>query len=370
MYKILEFVDDIDGGGTGKVVYDYLNAMDKNDIDIDVLIFKKEDNHKQFLEDSFFNIGCNLIYISSRKNGLIKNLKEFKEVISNKKYDLIHSHAGDWSFPYLLIAQKAGIPVRIAHSHSTANSSRGIKSLIIKVLRFLLPFVTTNRYACGIDAGKFLWNRKAFEVMPNAIDINNYKFNESARRSIRDTLDISESCCLILHIGRFCYQKNNEYLVHIAKILRDKGYEFKVLMVGVGEKFDYVKELIDQNCLNEFFILAGMRRDVPDILSASDIFLLPSRYEGLPIVAVEAQTNGLTSILSDRITPEAKILKNTYYLPIDDKSADKWANAILKNKYNPDRENAFLISREKGYDIYEQSDLLKKKYIKYIEEKR
>ena len=368
--RVLELVDGIDGGGAGKIVYDYVSHMNKDDIEIDILSFYKSDHSKPFFHDAFIKAGCNIIYIDHRNIGLKKHFKEYKEIIKQGKYDIIHCHDGAWSFPYLLYAKNMGIPVRIAHSHTTnCQYSKG-KRMILFLFRQCLPFVTTNRYACGYKAGKYLWGNKSFVVMKNAVDCNSFKFKESQRSKVRNELNISRDTIVLAHVARFCYPKNNEFVVEIASELKNESLDFKVVCVGLGEKLEYIQGIVKERQLSDNYIFLGLRNDIPDILMASDIALLPSRFEGVPIVSIESQTSGLPMLMSDKISQEVKILDSAVFLDIDH-GCQEWVdkiNEITSKNNSVDRFSGYLKVKDAGFDIVDQSQKLKEDYYRYLRE--
>ena len=170
--RILMLVPGINGGGVGKIVYDYFSHMNMDDMEIDILSFYKSDHSQPFLHDAFMKLGCNVIYIEHRNKGLRNHFEEYKRIIKKGHYDIIHCHAGDWSFPYLYYAKKIGIPVRIAHSHITISEYKGVKNRIKKTIKenrinvlFNKKARKKNRIAClisilGIDTVTWVFKRK------------------------------------------------------------------------------------------------------------------------------------------------------------------------------------------------------------------
>lgn len=361
--KILEIVGTIDGGGVGAVVYNYLLHMDKSGLDIDILAFRNEKNKigkPQFLENKFKDIGVNVIYIDHRNQGYRKHFKYYNSILKKGNYDIVHCHFGIWSTPYLYIAKKNKVKIRIAHSHVAVPEYKGIKGVLLEHSRSLLNSVTTDRFACGEEAGKYLWKNKKFVVMNNAIDISKFKFNENKRKSIRYELGIEKKQICIGNIGRFCYQKNQEFCIDLLNDL--KRIPFKAIFVGDGEDFEKIKTKSKLYSLDNKIKFLGLRNDVPDLLQAIDILIMPSRYEGLPVVAVEAQTSGVPVIFSDHIAVESKILPESVFLPID--NINVWIQEVKKlGSMKIDRENAWKSSVKSGYDIDSQARWLKGYYL-------
>ncbi|GHN40574.1 glycosyltransferase [Lactobacillus delbrueckii] len=363
LIKVLEIVGTIDGGGVGSVVYNYLLHMDKSGLDIDILAFRNEKNkigEPQFFENKFKDIGVNVIYIDHRNQGYKEHFKKYNSIIKSGKYDIVHCHFGIWSTPYLYIAKKNKVKVRIAHSHVAVPEYKGIKGVLLEHSRRLLNYVTTDRFACGEEAGKYLWKNKKFIVMNNAIDISKLKFDENKRKSVRHELGIRKNQICIGNIGRFCYQKNQSFCIDVLNDLR--GISFSAVFVGDGEDVGKIKQKSKSCGLDNKIKFLGLRNDVPDLLQAIDILIMPSRYEGLPVVAVEAQTSGIPVIFSDHIASESKILSESTFLPIDNIKA--WTQEIKKlGNMKINRRDAWRSSVKSGYDIDIQARWLKSYYL-------
>lgn len=365
--KLLHIVGEIDGGGVGAVVYNYIKYMDVDDISFDVLAFEVENGKIQLLDEPFQELGVKIHYFKHRNNGYYKHFKAFRKLLYDNKYDVVHCHFGIWSTPYLLIAKMMGISVRIAHSHIARDEYRGIKQVCLNLSKPFLYGVTTHRFACGIEAGRNLWGNRAFYVLNNAVNVEMFSYNETIRNKKRKELCIKSNEILIGHVGRFCYQKNQEFLIKIAKSLKCRGDKYKLVLVGSGENEVYIKEVIQKEGLGDMVLLLGLRDDIHELLQAMDLFLLPSRYEGLPVVAIEAQTAGVDVIVSDKVTREVGILNNTMFLSIDS-SVEKWVDTIEKNclKEYLLRHEAASIMKENGYDIKIESKKLREYYLNII----
>ena len=207
--------------------------------------------------------------------------------------------------------------------------------------------------------------------MRNAIDTCRFKYSEVIRNEIRDELNIKRNEIVIGHIGRFSNQKNHEFIIDLAQSLRDSGQmHIKFVLVGDGEKFEKIKTQVKEMRLDSKICLLGLRDDVERIMQSFDIFILPSFYEGFPVVGVEAQSNGLPVLFSDLITKEVKLLDSTEYLTVnDDLSIEIWGKEIKKiiSKLNSaDRENKDDIVKKLGYDIKIESRKLGKFYENII----
>lgn len=367
--KILQIVGEIDGGGVGAVVLNYLSHMDLSGIECDVLAFRKENKKVQLLENNFKELGCDVIFVDHRNTGYVKHFSAFKKVLEEGGYDAVHCHFGIWSTPYLLVAATQGIKIRIAHSHVANNEYGVVKQTLLSLTKPLLNCCVTDRMACGNDAGEYLWNHKKFTVLKNAIEIENFQYNENTRKIYREKFKIEDHCVVLGNVGRFSYQKNQWFLVHLYEKLRLISDNIKLALVGDGEDFDEINSYVKKKNLDNSIILLGLRKDVADVMQMIDIFLLPSRYEGLPVVAIEAQCAGIPCLLSDQITKEVILLKKSILLPIEpeNKCIDIWKektlNIMKDSVISTDRKCGSTEVRNAGYDICIEAEKLRQFYL-------
>lgn len=364
--KILHILGEIDGGGVGAVVLNYMRHIDKSDMEIHILAFEKQDKTEQLLEAEFRNCGCQLMYIRHRNLGYVRHFRSIYQLIKKEKYDVVHCHFNIWSAPYLFIAMILGVKVRIAHSHTAGTVYSPAKELALNLLYPMLCISATDRFACGQDAGIHLWgNGHAFYIMRNAIDTENFRFQDEIRDQYRHILNIPSDVTVVGHIGRFSQEKNQAFILELAQQLYEMNTDIRFVLVGDGENFERIKTEIDNRHLKQSVFLLGVRKDISQLLQAFDIFILPSQYEGLPVAAVEAQASGLPVILSTEITREVALLDSTTYLPIDS-GVDQWIQELTKivgeMNYRQRSICASLV-RDQGYDIECEAAKLRQYYL-------
>lgn len=362
--KVLEIVGEINGGGVGSVIYNYLSHIHAADISFDILVFEGKSKIKKNELKKFKDIGCNAYSIPHRNKGYVKHFKLFKKLIETNKYDVVHCHLGEWSMPYLLIAKREGVAKRMAHIHTAQEEYRGIKRMIVKSFKYLLPKLTTCIIACGKEARKnFGVKLSNICIMNNAIDLEEYSFSNEIRNDIRRQLNIKDSAFVIGHVGRFAYQKNQSFIVNIANSVKeDKDIQF--ILVGDGEDYEYIKAISLKYNLPIRFL--GYREDIKELLNAFDLFVLPSYYEGVPVSAIEAQANGLPVILSDKISNEVCLIPESKRMRIDgDGAATLWGDEIkkLKKIKRSSNENSYDILSQSGFNIKNESLKLYQMYI-------
>lgn len=341
--KILYVVPGIDGGGVGKIVLTYMRYIDKNRYicDIASLEESKENRLPLFYQD-FKAVSRNIFLLN--RNYIVR-LKQLVHILREEHYDIIHVNLEDASSVYLLMAMLLGVKVRIAHSHITIVpcffSLSGLKVL----LRPLLKWVTTQKFSCGIEAGKRLWGEpKNFFVMTNAIELSQFSYNEVMADDFKKAANISENTIVVGTVGRLTSQKNPLFIVEIIKELSELNPNILFLWIGEGDLRVSIEAKILEFNLSDKIRLLGNRSDVGKLLNVMDVFILPSLYEGLPIVGVEAQANGLPCLFSNTITNEIGI--SAYVKFLDLKSAHLWAKEIMKA-------TSFTIDRHNAKDIYE-----------------
>lgn len=367
--KILQIVGEINGGGVGAVVLSYLSHMNLTNIKCDVIAFRIKDRQHQLLENEFRDIGCNVIYMDHRNTGYVKHFRAFRRILEMGRYDAVHCHFGIWSTPYLLEAANLGIKIRIAHSHVANDEYGRIKQTLLNLTKPLLNCCVTDRMACGYDAGKYLWNNKKFVVLNNAIEIEKFQYNEALRKEYRSKFKIDEHSVVLGNVGRFSYQKNQWFLVHLYENLKKYSDNIKLILIGEGEEYKEIECYVKKKKLEESILLLGLRKDVAALFQMIDVFLLPSRYEGLPVVAIEAQCAGVPCVLSDKITKEVVIRKNLMMLPIEPENEciETWGKKIVElvvnNSVYDDRKRSGDEVRIAGYDIHAEAEKLRQFYV-------
>lgn len=281
--------------------------------------------------------------------------KEFKRLLQKKQFDVVHIHTGSVFALYSLakIAKKAGIKKVIVHSH--AGGFNTFKYRLIKGYSDKRITKYADVYlACSKLAGEFKYPKQIMEsgrckVINNGIDCEKFTFNEKKRKEYREELSLNEKF-VICNIGRYSDQKNQEFLVEVIKLLSEKIANFKVILVGEGEKKEEIHKKIEDYKIRDYFIYLERRNDINNILFASDLFVLPSKFEGFPVVSIESQCTGLLTLSSSTITEESNITDLIEFLDIDNPQI--WVEAIVKalNKKVLTREGYASQVKNKGFD--------------------
>ena len=302
---------------------------------------------------------------------LFEYQKELYRIFKENNYKIVHSHISTLSVFPLRIAKKAGVPIRIAHSHSTSNKKEWKRNLIKNILRPFSKLYANQFFACSELSGRWLFGEKAFKngkikIINNAIDLEKFKFNKEKRNEIRKKLKIDENIILVGHIGRFVTQKNHEFLIdvfnEIIKKRKQENFDSKLILIGQGNLKENIIEKLKYLGLQDYVIFTGQTTNVSDYYNAMDIFVLPSLYEGLPVVGIEAQANGLLCEFSTDMTKETKVLNTTKFISLKE-TAKKWAEIILEDYKNFKRKNSFDEMTKKNFNIKEEAKKLEKYYI-------
>ena len=352
--RILQVVPNMGQGGLENFIMNLYRNIDKEKIQFDFLVHYKR---KEYFDDEIEQLGGKIYRFSLREdNNILKYIIKLNRFFkSHKEYKIIHCHMSSIGFLLFFIAKLNGIKVRIAHSHNsdTEKTLKGfIKSLLIRPYKYL----STINFACSEKAGNYLFKNKKFEIIPNGIEMDKYKFDDKIRRKIRKELNINQKELVIGHVGRFQLQKNHEFLIDVFEMILKKQKNARLVLVGIGKFEEKIKEKVKKLNLQHKVLFLGLRKDTNELYQAMDCFLLPSFFEGLPLVGVEAQTSGLKCIFSDTITKEIKISENIKFLAID--NAKEWAEEVLNMKAK---------DRILEYENAIKSDYNIKKVVKIIE---
>lgn len=302
---------------------------------------------------------------------LFEYQKELYRIFKENNYKIVHSHISTLSVFPLRIAKKAGVPIRIAHSHSTSNKKEWKRNLIKNILRPFSKLYANQFFACSELSGRWLFGEKAFKngkikIINNAIDLEKFKFNKEKRNEIRKKLKMDKNIILVGHIGRFVTQKNHEFLIdvfnEIIKKRKQENFDSKLILIGQGNLKENIIEKIKYLGLQDYVIFTGQTTNVSDYYNAMDIFVLPSLYEGLPVVGIEAQANGLLCEFSTDMTKETKVLNTTKFISLKE-TPENWANTILEDYKNFKRLDSFDEMTKKNFNIKEEAKKLEKYYI-------
>ncbi len=326
-----------------KVVYDFVNITGEYDI-----VFRTE------IESA----GSRIFEVKSRHSNPIRHywqwIKLLYQISPDYKAIVLNSNSIIYVFP-LVAARFFGIPMRVIHSHNSGfEQSIGIlRSFLIKLNQILLKWSATHYFACSQLAGKWMFGSHShFTVIPNAIDLSSLTYDSEIRTKTRKSLNLNNAF-VVGHIGRFTFQKNHEFLIQIISEIYHKKSNAVLLLIGDSvDDYTYLnraRELVKNLSLENVVYFLGMRNDVPQLMQAMDVFLLPSHFEGLPVVGIEAQAAGLPSFFSNTITKEVGVTNLAHFISLEEEPK-KWADIVV-NFSNIDRQSRLSDLQNAGYDI-------------------
>ncbi|WP_028973499.1 glycosyltransferase family 1 protein [Spirochaeta cellobiosiphila] len=360
--RILHVLGRLDRGGAETLIMNIYRNINRDLIQFDFIVHT-EDNCEYTSE---INSLGGRIYSIQKYRGI--NHFEYKKAWTSflekhSEYRIIHGHIRSTASIYLKIAKKLGCAT-IAHSHNTSSGS-GLNAIVKNVLQLPIRFFADYLFACSIDAGKWLFGNKAikenrFKVITNGIELKKYSFNPIIREKKRNELGISTQY-VIGHIGRFHPQKNHFFLLKLMFELLKKSKDISMVLVGDGQTRQEIEKISQRMGMKDNIIFAGVRSDIPELLQSFDLFILPSLFEGLGIVAIEAQASGLPCLVSEGIPNEAFVTNNIAKLSLKD-PIKLWINWILSHlEYY--REDKIDVIDGKGYNIIETASYLQNFYL-------
>ena len=350
-------------GGIESYVMNYYRHFDLSKIQLDFVI---HGYGKGVYDDEILKMGGRIFHVPVKTHNPIKNFIDLYKICKSYPYHTIHVHMDAMSYVPLLIAKQCGIPQRISHSHNTNHlTNNKLKIWLNDYAKSKIVGVATHLFACSQAAGEWLYGKQAkFQVIPNAIDTKKFAYDAQKRNSIRQQLGLTETNFVVGHVGRFDYQKNHPFLLQIFHEIYKQNKNARLVCIGKGDTKAAFEEQINRLGLqNQVFILSP-RPNVNEYYNAFDCFLLPSHFEGLGIVAIEAQCNGLPCFISDGV-PLETMLCNTVRIPLS-KTPKQWAN-IISNKISIfTRKDSSLFVKRAGYDICDCVLNLEKNYLKNL----
>ena len=356
--RVAHIIGKFVSGGVESVVLNYYKNIDKEKIQFDFIV----DSDSPFIDihnDEIESLGGRVIIVPPYQK-LNKYIPALIKLFKENQYKIVHSHINTLSVFPLFAAKCAGVPVRIAHNHSTAAKGETKKNILKYMLRPFAKVYATHYAACSEYAAEWLFGKKTVAegkvtIFNNAIDLDKFKFDENVRNEVRKELGIEDKF-VIGHVGRFCYQKNQEFLIDVFEEVYKQNQNAVLLLIGDGENKKNIEQKVNDMKLKNVMFL-GNRNDVYRLYNAMDVFAFPSRYEGLGMAAVEAQVCGAKTIISESVPKDAIISSNTEQLFLAD-GIDVWAGKILSAEIH---DRAFVYSGI--YDISVQADKLTEFYI-------
>lgn len=364
--RVLEIIGKRPVGGVGTVMLNYQNYIDTEKVQMDYLIFGEDSEN---FDEKVKKLGSKVYMypaLSGRQMGRTKAYLESFFAEHASEYDIVHLHAPTIAFLAFPIIAKYGIEHRIVHSHATLYAENKIKAVRNQILWKLAWGKITDRIACSKAAGDFLFGKDDFIVLKNAIAYENYLYDESVRQQVRMRECVSDKL-VVGNVGRFSLQKNQTFLIEIFVKIKELYPDSVLWLLGDGELRGEIEEKILYYGLADSVKLFGMVSDTREYYQAVDVMVMPSLFEGLPMVGVEAQASGLPCVFADTITKEADVV-GCPYLSLND-SAEVWAETVIrtaKERMSSGRHSYAKELDELGFNIKLEAKRLEELYRKKI----
>lgn len=357
--RILHIVQKMEAGGTQAFLMNLYRNIDRNKIQFDFLVEYEE---KEFYDDEIISLGGKIYYTNFRKT---LNVIKFKKTLSNilkehPEYKIVHIHATAIGKICTDTAKKCGVKTIIAHTHNNS-AVKDWKYYPKILLRKLYTHGPTDFFACSEDAGRYTFKNKKFTVIYNAIDINKFLFKQKVRKEFRKELNIEDKF-VIGNIGRLHKQKNQSFLIDVFNEIQKKKDSAVLLIIGKGPLKNELEEKVKNLGISSKVFFLENRKDIERIYQGMDVFVLPSLFEGLGIVAIEAQTSGLPVIASTGVAKEANITDNIRNIDLNE-PIDAWVEAICKAKVK-NRRSIENIVRKSKFNIKNNTKFLQEFYLK------
>ncbi len=361
--RVLHYVGIMNRGGMETFIMNLYRNIDRNKIQFDFAVHGERAGD---FEKEISMLGGKFYYFPHMRKNPLKYRKAWKDFWKNNKerYVAFHMHTNSLANIIALEeATKAGIPIRIVHSHSSmANKGRlqWLNDILHRRHQARLSKLATNLFACSDKAAEWLFGGTEIKGLTvtkinNGVQVNDFRYDPEIRERLRAELNISDKK-VIGHIGAFLPVKNHLFLVETVEKCYLSDRSVRCLLIGNGPLINEIKDIVKQKNLQDVILFLGVCDNVNKLLSAMDLFLMPSLYEGLPVSLVEVQANGLPALVSDTITKDVAMQKNLHYMSLK-ASSDEWAGAALSIIKNNERSLDTGCISENGFNIKKTVDL-------------
>ena len=351
-------------GGVETFLMNYYRNINRKMIQFDFInMFDK-----LYYDNEIKKLGGKVYNVQNVKKNPVSYYQAIKKIVKENQYNIVHINMLSMAniLP-IIAAKKGGAKHIIIHSHNTGTPKGILRKILDKLNKSIAIKNATNYFACSNLAGKWMFSGKAeFEIINNAIDIEKFEYNANVRENIRKGLNIKNEV-IIGHIGRFCEQKNHIFLINMFEQFCKIDKNSKLLLIGEGELKEKIILEIQKRKLDDRVIILTPKDDIQNYYQAMDVFVLPSKFEGLGIVAIEAQANGLQCICSDAIPDEVKLLNTFKKIPLN---YSEWIDELKNMSCRLGKEESKCALQRNSYDIKIEAKKLMNKYIEYTEDMR
>lgn len=362
--RVLHVLQRMEAGGTQAMLMNVYRRIDRSKLQFDFLVEYEE---KQFYDDEIESLGGRVYRTNLRKDANVPRFtKVLRRLIRENHYPVVHAHTYSIGYFVLKTAEKEGVVVRIAHSH---NNSMGGATVPLKIImRSLFPLHATHLMACSREAGEFLFGKRGFTVVKNAIDVDRFVYSEKIREEVRRELGLGDSF-VVGNVGRLHHQKNQSFLLEVFARVAEMRPGARLLMVGEGPLKSELLAKAESLDVSDRLTLLSNRTDVNRLYQAMDVFVLPSIYEGLGIVALEAQSSGLVTVCSDGVAEDANVSPLFERCALS-ASPERWAEAIVAAEGGREPDTGPEGVKAHGFDIAANAKYLQEWYLEEVEHER
>ena len=355
MIRIMQINAGSKYGGVSAMIYNYYKHIDRNRYQFDfVAPFRSS---FELYREEIENMGGRIIELGVEGTSLLYNYRLFKAVYlvcKNNKYQIVHINSGYSLFNFIVAfaSHCAGATRILVHSHNAGNIKKKDR-IYAKILAGSLCYLATECLACSKAAGEFMFTKKVmcspkFHILKNGIVLKSFAYDEETRKKIRKSYNI-ENRFVVGHVGRFTEQKNHIFLLNVFAELLSYRPDAVLVLIGEGEDMNRVQSHSIELGIEKNIIYAGLVKNTNELYSAMDVFVLPSLFEGLPVVGIEAQAAGLKCVFSANVTQEVMVTPSCSMIKLDD-DISNWVKEILKSN-NFSRNDSIKYLQEAGYDI-------------------
>ena len=314
------------------------------------------------LKEHIAKLGGKLFVLRMRNRNPLAYVRALSGIMREGRYDAVHAHGNSCTLLTEMAAAKAaGMKVRIPHAHNTSCRQKFLHT----VLRPFFDRSYTAAAACGEAAGRFLYRDRPFTVLKNGIETSRFAFDAGVRERVRETMRLGDKF-VVVHVGGFNEYKNQMFLVEPLLRAMENRQDLVMLFVGGGERLEAVREKAGNSPGIRFL---GNRSDVPELLAAADLFVLPSLYEGFPISLIEAQASGLPCLVSDTVTKDSAITDLVRFLPLDGAEWEKALEQAVREDAGARASGADRV-RLAGYERTDTAEDLMQFYLRQTEAAR
>lgn len=357
--RVAQIIGKMLAGGVENVIFNYYREIDKNKIQFD--FFYDSDSIVE-PPDDLIKLGARF-YKTPPYQNIVQYMKFLYNVFTKNKYKIVHSHINTLSVFPLLVAKISRIPIRIAHNHSVPDGDDWRRNILKNILKQFSKVYATDYFTCSEKAGRWLFGEKTYNrgevyLLKNAIDFQKYKIEKDIKIKVLEEYNLKNKF-IVGHVGRFTLAKNHDFLLEIFKEITKLRDDAILILIGDGELREKIENKIKSLALEDNVIIVGKVSNVEIYYSIMDIVLIPSIFEGLSLVAIEAQASFVPVIASYAIPLEAKISSGFCYLDLND-SAYVWAKMALDFSYKPCKLNKY----HHNYNIKKTTKNFEKWYIK------